>query len=91
MRKLGLNPDELVVQSFSTEDVHARRGTVRGMDDSATVDQDTCNVPGNTCMPGCTDVDTCPQVTCAVSCGGSCASCPVSCNPAQCPSSDGRC
>jgi hypothetical protein len=90
MRKLILDPDLLEVQSFSTEAAEVRRGTVRGLD-SATVDQDTCNVPGNTCMPGCTDVDTCPQVTCAVSCGGSCASCPVSCNPAQCPSADGRC
>jgi hypothetical protein len=90
MRKLALDPDALEVQSFSTEAAEARGGTVRGLD-SATVDQDTCNIPGNTCAPGCTDVDTCPQVTCAQSCGGSCASCPVSCNPAQCPSADGRC
>lgn len=85
MRKLGLNLDALVVQSFATEEVDARRGTVRGMD-SASVDQDTCN----TC-DRCTDVDTCAAGTCAVSCVASCASCPVSCNPAQCPSADGRC
>jgi len=88
MRKLGLDPDALVVQSFPTEDVDARRGTVRGMDD--VTNQDTCNGPG-TCAPGCTDVDTCPQVTCAQSCLGSCVSCPLSCYPAQCPSADGRC
>jgi flavoprotein len=84
MRKLHLDPDALVVQSFPTEEVDARRGTVRGMD--ATVDQDTCN----TC-DRCTDVDTCPAGTCAASCLASCASCPLSCNPAQCPSADGRC
>jgi hypothetical protein len=87
MKKLSLNPDELVIQSFPTEAVEPRRGTVRGFDDTT---QDTCNGP-NTCAPGCTDVDTCPAVTCAQSCGGSCASCPVSCNPIDCPSSDGRC
>jgi len=87
MKKLFLDPEALEVQSFSTEAAEVRRGTVRGLD-SATVDQDTCNVPGNTCMPGCTDVDTCAAGTCAQSCLGSCASCPASCN---CPSSDGRC
>ena len=86
MRKLGLNPDSLVVQSFPTSDGEAARGTVRGH----TGDQDTC-VAAATCGPGCTDVDTCPQVTCAQSCLGSCVSCPVSCYPADCPSADGRC
>ena len=87
MRKLGLDPDSLVVQSFPTEEVNAPRGTVRGMDD--VTNQDTCNIPGNTCAPGCTAVDTC--VSCAGSCFNTCASCPLSCNPAQCPSADGRC
>ena len=81
MRKLSLNPDSLEVQSFPTEEVAAGRGTVRGMD-SASVDQDTCH----TCP---SDVDTC--VSCAGTCFNTCASCPLSCNPAQCPSADGRC
>jgi hypothetical protein len=85
MRKLHLDPDALEVQSFATDEALRRFGTVRGMD-SATVDQDTCN----TC-DRCTDVDTCPAGTCAVTCVASCASCPLSCNPAQCPSADGRC
>jgi len=83
MRKLSLNPDELVVQSFPTEAAAGRMGTVRGMD-SASVDQDTCN----TC-DRCSDIDTC--VSCNASCPITCASCPVSCNPANCPSADGRC
>jgi hypothetical protein len=85
MRKLSLNTDELVVQSFPTLTRESRRGTVRGMDDT---DYDTCNGPGTTCAAGCTRVDTCPQVTCAASCLGSCVSCPATCG---CISSDGRC
>lgn len=81
MRKLHLDPDALEIQSFSTEAVDRFRGTVQGMD-SATVDQDTCN----TCP---SDVDTC--VSCQGTCFNTCASCPLSCNPANCPSSDGRC
>lgn len=83
MRKLALNPEELVVQSFATDAAAGRLGTVRGMD-SATVDQDTCN----TC-DRCSDVDTC--VSCNLTCPITCASCPLSCNPADCPSADGRC
>jgi hypothetical protein len=90
MRKLALDPEALVVQSFPTEAADPRRGTVHGLDTGVTCDQDTC-VGADTCAPGCTDVDTCPAVTCAASCLGSCVSCPVSCNPAQCPSADGRC
>lgn len=82
MRKLNLNLDEIVVESFPTTDTDdSIRGTVRGMD-SATVDQDTCV----TCP---SDLDTC--VSCPNTCAASCASCPLSCNPADCPSSDGRC
>jgi hypothetical protein len=88
MKKLSLNAEELAVQSFPTSDAGTERGTVRGM--GPTEDQDTC-VGADTCAPGCTDVDTCPAVTCAPSCLGSCVTCPVSCNPAQCPSANGRC
>lgn len=87
MSKLSLRPDELEVQSFPTMDLGRGRGTVRGMDSGATCDQDTC-VEEDTCGPGCTDVDTCPAVTCAVSCGGTCVTCPATC---ACPSADGRC
>ncbi|HEU0053856.1 MAG TPA: hypothetical protein VFQ39_11800 [Longimicrobium sp.] len=86
MKKLSLAPDALEVQSFATSEGDAARGTVR----AHTGNQDTC-VGANTCAPGCTDVDTCPAVTCAATCPASCVSCPVSCYPAQCPSSDGRC
>jgi len=81
MRKLHLDPDALEVQSFSTDEAEKRWGTVRGMD-SATVDQDTCH----TCP---SDVDTC--VSCQGTCFNTCSTCPQSCNPANCPSSDGRC
>lgn len=83
MKKLSLQLEDLVVESFSTTEVAGGRGTVRGMD-SVTVDQDTCN----TCDQ-CSDIDTC--VSCAASCPITCVTCPVSCNPAQCPSADGRC
>jgi hypothetical protein len=83
MSKLTLHLEELVVESFPTTEAEKRRGTVHGMEtqDSAC---DSCD---------CSYMDTCPQpeITCFQSCAGSCASCPVSCNPAQCPSSDGRC
>ena len=83
MRKLNLHLDEIVVESFSTTGPALGRGTVRGMD-SATIDQDTCV----TC-DRCSDMDTC--VSCVPSCAVTCASCPLSCNPANCPSADGRC
>ena len=82
MRKLALNPDELVVQSFPTQAAPGRLGTVRGMD-SASVDQDSCN----TCED-CSDADTC--VSCPATCANTCQTCPVSCYPANCPSADGR-
>lgn len=85
MRKLALNTEGIVVESFPTLSPDERRGTVHAMD---VTNQDTCNGPGTTCAPGCTRVDTCPQVTCAASCLGSCVSCPASCD---CISSDGRC
>jgi hypothetical protein len=88
VRKLSLDSTDLAVQSFPTLPPEVPRGTVRGMD---ITNQDTCIGPGTTCAPGCTRVDTCPQVTCSPTCGGSCASCPVSCNPNDCPSADGRC
>jgi hypothetical protein len=98
MRKLSLNLDELVVESFRTVETGVQPGTVRGMD-SASVDQDTCV----TC-DGCSDADTC--VSCAGTCGNTCQSCPITCSPCAthdgrptcdqlcsvgCPSADGRC
>ncbi|HEX5727176.1 MAG TPA: hypothetical protein VFX98_16985 [Longimicrobiaceae bacterium] len=85
MSKLSLHPDQLEVQSFPTTDAEwDRRGTVRGHS-GATCDQDTCNS-----CPNCTiDQDTC--FSCPLTCAASCQTCPVSCNPAQCPSADGRC
>ncbi len=83
MRKLALNPDDLVVQSFPTDTAAGRLGTVRGMD-SNTVDQDSCD----TCDQ-CSDIDTC--VSCPATCAATCVTCPLSCNPANCPSADGRC
>ena len=82
MRKLALNPEDLVVQSFATNEAISRLGTVRGLD-SATVDQDTCD----TCDQ-CSDVDTC--VSCPATCANTCQTCPLSCNPANCPSANGR-
>lgn len=82
MRKLSLHLDEIVVESFPTTEVTHGRGTVRGLEN--TIDQDTCN----TC-DRCSDMDTC--VSCNASCPITCASCPQSCNPADCPSADGRC
>lgn len=89
MSKLSLDPEALVVQSFSTTPAEGpRRGTVRGMEN--TVDQDTCHTCAGVTCNGCTvDMDTC--VTCAATCPASCATCPLSCYPAQCPSADGRC
>jgi hypothetical protein len=85
MRKLSLDPESLVVQAFSTTDAVSERGTVHGL----TGDQDTCVGPA-TCAPGCTRQDTC--ATCPASCFGTCATCgATACNPAQCPSADGRC
>lgn len=85
MRKLSLNLEALVVESFSTNAAEGR-GTVRGMD-SITVDQDTCITCGATCA---TCGGTCPA-SCPATCVNTCATCPVSCNPANCPSADGRC
>ena len=83
MRKVSLSLEQLAVESFSTTDEpSAHRGTVRGNDSGPTCDQDTCV----TCP---SDLDTC--VSCPNTCAASCASCPLSCYPAQCPSSDGRC
>ncbi|HEU4883044.1 MAG TPA: hypothetical protein VFT45_12380 [Longimicrobium sp.] len=90
MRKLTLTLEALDVQSFPTTEAGGNgRGTVRGRETGATCpDADSC---WNSCE--CSYQDTCnqPQITCYQSCLGSCASCPVSCNPAQCPSADGRC
>lgn len=85
MSKLSLHVDELVVQSFPTTDAEGGAGTVRGMDSGPSCDFDTCE----SCE--CTDMDTCIQNTCAASCPITCVTCPVSCYPANCPSSDGRC
>jgi hypothetical protein len=82
MKKVTLPLEQLAVESFpTTDEPWARRGTVRGMD-SVTVDQDSCV----TCP---SDLDTC--VSCPGTCAASCASCPLSCYPEDCPSADGRC
>jgi hypothetical protein len=48
MKKLALNVDTLQVESFATQDVDARRGTVRGHDD--TVETENCTI--DTCLLG---------------------------------------
>lgn len=86
MSKLTLKVDELTIQSFPTTERGVDwNGTVRGMSGD-TCDEDTCES-----CDQCTDMDTCVVNSCAPSCPITCASCPVSCNPAQCPSADGRC
>jgi hypothetical protein len=61
MKKLALRLDALQVESFSTLDVDARRGTVRGHDD--TVETEHCTI--DTCLLGtCLTLKTCR--TCAV-------------------------
>ena len=90
MSKLTLHIEELVVESFDTTRADDDRGTVHGMDSGPTCDQDTC--PNPSC--DCSFMDTCveqPEITCYQSCLGTCVTCPASCYPAQCPSSDGRC
>ena len=89
MRKMTLSLDALEVQSFPTTAAEGDgRRTVRGGETGPTGDRDSCWDSGE-----CSFQDTCdqPEITCFQSCAGTCASCPVSCNPAQCPSSDGRC
>jgi hypothetical protein len=48
MKKLSLKVDALQVESFATLDVDARRGTVRGHDD--TVETEHCTI--DTCLLG---------------------------------------
>ena len=56
MKKLTLDADALRVESFATQDVDARRGTVRGHDD--TVETENCSI--NTCPLGtCLTLKTC--------------------------------
>ena len=56
MKKLSLNVDALQVESFATHDVDARRGTVRGHDD--TVETEHCTI--DTCLLGtCLTLKTC--------------------------------
>jgi hypothetical protein len=60
MKKLALRLDALQVESFATLDVDARRGTVRGHDD--TVETENCSI--DTCLLGtCLTLKTCR--TCA--------------------------
>lgn len=77
MRKLKLDLDQLVVDSFSTQVRPKRGGTVRGQACTCYTQCDTC--PGcPTCDASCNG--TC-GATCAGTCGGSCAgTCDASCN-----------
>jgi hypothetical protein len=56
MKKLALEMEALRVESFTTQDVDARRGTVRGHDD--TMETEHCSI--DTCLLGtCLTLKTC--------------------------------
>jgi hypothetical protein len=92
MKKLGLNLEQLAVESFETTVAARSRGTVRGNDltDSTCYDENCeCVITQNTCNTNC------GQNTCDYSCGMICPptehgehSCAVpSClNTCTCPS-----
>lgn len=73
MRKLTLDVDSLVVQSFQTTAADGGRGTVLGQ---GVVPQQTPDCQSPLCIPS--EWHTCPE-TCRESCYGSCESC-ESCN-----------
>jgi len=78
MKKLTLNPDMLEVQSFTTADEAAGRGTVRG-------EQGPCTCPTNCTCPACpTCGETCPE-TCWNTCDDvTCGTCEYSCGYETC-------
>jgi hypothetical protein len=58
MKKLMLDVDTLRVESFATQDVDARRGTVRGHDD--TMETENCTIDYDTCLLAtCLTIKTC--------------------------------
>ncbi|HEX2078950.1 MAG TPA: hypothetical protein VHG08_14605 [Longimicrobium sp.] len=58
MKKLMLDPDALRVESFATQEMDARRGTVRGHDD--TVETENCSIDQSTCiLRTCLTIKTC--------------------------------
>jgi hypothetical protein len=58
MKKLTLNVESLRVESFATQEVDARRGTVRGHDD--TVETENCTIDQSTCiLRTCLTLKTC--------------------------------
>jgi hypothetical protein len=73
MMKLALDLDQLVVESFPTDDVRRDAGTVRGNAQSEFLtDCGTCTI-----CPGCSGEATCdPGNTCANTCQESCL-CPT--------------
>jgi hypothetical protein len=84
MKKLNLDLDQLVVESFSTAAARRAGGTVRGNDLSDT----TCYQRICDCPTGFTCLTDCNQYSCAGTCGDSCDNiCPSgrSCdNPPTC-------
>ena len=73
MKKLVLEIDQLAVESFATDAARLDAGTIRGNGASEFLtDCGTCTI-----CPACVTVDaSCPENTCAVSCGDSC-DCPT--------------
>lgn len=57
MKKLALKVDTLQVESFATQDVDARRGTVRGHDD--TVETENCTREATCLIMTCITLKTC--------------------------------
>lgn len=74
-RKLSLQ--DLVVESFQTDEAHGARGTVKAHDYSEACYTDEFNTCPNSCGGTCEPEYTCG--TCAISCGGTCHTCPESC------------
>ena len=83
MKRLKLQVDDLMVESFSTIRKEVVRGTVYGAATQSCGYPDTCQTCENTCVGGeCWPVPigqtagwTCFP-TCAYSCGDSCGACP---------------
>jgi hypothetical protein len=69
MRKLTLDPEQLMVESFATAPMREPQGTVLGAA-SAPAEPVTREDPGQLSLFTCyTD---CDQLTCALSCAGTC-------------------
>lgn len=75
MKKLRLNPDELVVESFGLPENHSPTGTVHGQSgfDYCT---DWSARGGDTCGP-CGETETCTYDPAAFECGSYAAQCPL--------------